>query len=90
MMSNLYCNIMSVFTTVFRKGSACLCSDLNLYSQTIPPSPPVSVRLFFPGVGGKFRAPQDERQLTAGQPNRPQPLPALWMPLLSPFLLQAH
>lgn len=44
----------------------------------------------FPGMGGKFWAPPDERQLPAGQSNRPQPLPALWLPLMPPLLFQAH
>lgn len=43
-----------------------------------------------PGVGGEFRASEDERQLAAGQPNRPQPVPALRLPVLPPLLLQAH
>lgn len=44
----------------------------------------------FTGVGGKLRTAPYERQLPAGQSHRAQPLPALWMPLLSALLLQTH
>ncbi|KAG5837827.1 hypothetical protein ANANG_G00217150 [Anguilla anguilla] len=42
------------------------------------------------GLGGQLRETQNERQLAAGQPHRPQPLPALRLSVLPPLLLQTH
>ena len=44
----------------------------------------------FAGMGGKLWASTYERQLPAGKPHRTQPLPALWMSLLSALLLQTY
>lgn len=42
---------------------------------------------FAAGLGCQLRETPHERQLPAGQPHRPQPLPALRLPLLPPLLL---
>nr|XP_040028567.1 cryptochrome-1-like isoform X2 [Gasterosteus aculeatus aculeatus] len=59
-------------------------------TRRAPPLVSDRVTVLPSGVGRQLRASQNERQLAARQPDGPQPVPALRLPLLPPLLLQAH
>lgn len=71
--------------SLFGYISATLSNNMTQHHSVIPD------HVMLPsGMGGQLRASQNERQLAPRQPDRPQPVPALWLPVLPPLLLQTH